>query len=164
MAVGVGKGLTPYFKHTILDLECRDIRLLVVVVVDLISKRQSSVREPAAYRRYLEPHPTFLDSSVGDSFYNDLGLEKILVTVRHPVTREIVQFERDRNTPNLRPSHGYALVSQAIRAHGMPAPIGQVEIHAASSSLRAKDLMEVAQKLDDLIQAAIRPIPAAQAA
>ena len=96
-----------------------------------------------------------LIQSFGDSSYNDLDLEKILVTVRHPVTREIVQLERNRNTPNLRPSQGCVLISQSIRAKGLAIPIGQVEIHAASSSLRAKDLLEVAQTLDELIQAVV---------
>lgn len=87
---------------------------------------------------------------VADNLYSDLGLEKVLITVRHPKTGEIIQLERDRHTPGLRLSRGYAMITEPIRLED-GRQIGQIELHSASSLLKPCQLLHLASCLQDQI-------------
>src|SRR5690242_9417573 len=79
--------------------------------------------------------------------YVDLPLEGILVTVRHPATSEIAQFERYR-TPGTPPQSVGAVVSQPLLLDGRS--IGKIELQA-SPSARAALLLRAADALQDEI-------------
>jgi hypothetical protein len=91
--------------------------------------------------------------TAAESLFTGLHLEKILVTVRHPRTGEIAQFQQDRHTPGLTLSRGYAMVAEPVRLSGRQ--VGQIELHAAAGSVKAAQLMLVAQSLHDEITQAI---------
>lgn len=90
--------------------------------------------------------------TVADSMFNSRQLERILVTVRHPATGEIVQIGHDRHTPGLTLTGGYAMVTEPVLIAGRQ--VGQIELHA-TSSLRAAHLLQLAQSLHDEITQAI---------
>lgn len=91
--------------------------------------------------------------TAAEALFTGLHLEKILVTVRHPRTGEIAQFEQDRHTPGLTLSRGYAMVAEPVRLSGRQ--VGHIELHAAAGALKATRLLEVAQSLHDEITQAI---------
>lgn len=85
--------------------------------------------------------------------FNGRQLERILVTVRHPDTGEIAQIGHDRQTNGIALSQGYAMIAEPVRIGGRQ--IGQIELHAAASSLRAAHLFQLAQSLHEEIERAI---------
>lgn len=97
-------------------------------------------------------------SAVGSRLFQELHLEKILLTVRHPFTGEITQFERQRGTPGLRFSQGYTMVARPLRAGEQI--LGSIELHSASPSLKPARLMEAAEALQAGILQAITVIAA----
>ncbi len=96
-------------------------------------------------------------SAIASELYESFKLEKILIAVRDPETGEIAQFEGNRETPPSRPGRGYAIISQPVSDRGVR--IGQIELHSAS--LKAAQLLRIAQSLQEQILGTRHPAKAA---
>lgn len=82
--------------------------------------------------------------SLGLKFFQELDLQSILITVRSPKTGEIAQFHRHNHSSGSQP---IAMISQPIHLRGHE--LGRIELHSSSPALKAVQLMQVAQTLQD---------------
>lgn len=90
---------------------------------------------------------------IGFRHYTSSHIDRIILAVRKPETGEVAQFEGDRSGAGIRPVPGYAMVSQPVRVGTLQ--IGQIELHAASPSIRPAHLLTIAQSLQDEILDAV---------
>lgn len=97
---------------------------------------------------------------VSGALYKDVPLDVILITVRHPETAEIAQFEQRRAGGQGDAASTRAIVSRPVLSFGRQ--IGQIELQAGPG--KAMSLLRAAEALQDEIATALEQRYASQAA
>lgn len=79
----------------------------------------------------------------GDILFDRLLLERVVITIRHPETKEVLSIERERSHEPIRLSEGYVLIAEDILLRGVR--IGRIEVHSARGGQSGAAVLQLAE-------------------